>query len=262
MPMQNYTAAQVLESKALFNGLVHLLDLSFANDTLTNWLFRDHSRQEYLKRLKYYHRYLLGAALRSGASTTVISDDTDVVLSQTPASLPSRSNIKAIAVLISPSGNTSFDSPFTHIRAGLLSFLWHGRFKVMSSFLGEFVPKLNAMISDMYPAPNQHKKHEQWHLLFLATHPDCQGQGLGKKLLLECQRVVAEFTLKERMLGKEVGPLYLESSTLGSRRLYKRVGFVDQAEMAYGTCEEGEAIATNGNGNVVGGRLFALTWTP
>lgn len=74
--------------------------------------------------------------------------------------------------------------------------------------------------------------------------------------------MVTEFTLREKMLGKQVGPLYLESSSLGSKRLYNRVGFVDRAEMVYGKCKDGETATADEKGKMLGGRLFAMTWMP
>lgn len=53
MLIVTYTAAHVLapESTTLFNDLVCLLDLAFASDPVVNWLFKNYSNEEFLKKL-------------------------------------------------------------------------------------------------------------------------------------------------------------------------------------------------------------------
>lgn len=259
-----YTAAQVLapESSALFGELVHLLDLSFANDPMTNWLFKNYNHKQYLEKLTHYHRFLFRTALLSGATVITIRADTSNVVSQKSTNSRGETSYKAIAILIPPSGNTTFESIFTHFRAGIVSFAWNAGFAPTSRLMFDFVPKLNNMVAEMYPSPTQHLKREQWHLLTLAARPDCQGQGLGKKLMLECQAVVTEAALEAKMMGRYVSPLYLESSTVGSKRLYNRMGFVDRGSMKYGEVKEGETVSTDEDGKVSGAQMFALTWTP
>jgi ribosomal protein S18 acetylase RimI-like enzyme len=59
------------------------------------------------------------------------------------------------------------------------------------------------------------------HLVFIGTDPDRQGEGLGSELLRQ--------TLPR--LDRRGIPAYLEASTLKSRELYLRHGFVDMDEM-------------------------------
>jgi GNAT superfamily N-acetyltransferase len=59
------------------------------------------------------------------------------------------------------------------------------------------------------------------HLVFIGTDPDRQGEGLGSELLRR--------TLPR--LDRRGIPAYLEASTLRSRALYLRHGFVDMDEM-------------------------------
>lgn len=105
-----------------------------------------------------------------------------------------------------------------------------------------------------------------YHLLFLATHPDCQGQGLGRKLLGEIQSVVRNAEDAEGRKEKRV--VYLEASTRGSQRLYRRMGFVDRDEAVIGEYEEGEDAKhedVNGDGGqqqVKGSKMFGMTWSP
>lgn len=80
--------------------------------------------------------------------------------------------------------------------------------------------------------------------------------------MLECQGVVAEAALEAQKLGRYASPLYLESSTVGSKRLYNRLGFVDRGTMEYGKVNEGETVSTDMKGKVSGAKLFAMMWTP
>ena len=59
------------------------------------------------------------------------------------------------------------------------------------------------------------------HLVFIGTEPERQGEGVGSLLLRQ--------TLPR--LDRDGVPAYLEASTLRSRALYLRHGFVDMDEM-------------------------------
>lgn len=116
---------------------------------------------------------------------------------------------------------------------------------------------MSSLQDRIFSDPDQ--RHGFWHLLFLATHPESQGQGLGKKILAEFQDVV-----RRSEEGKKVkNPLYLEASSTGSKRLYQRVGFMEQGSLVYGDCrEKGGDLLVDENGKVNGGRMFGMVWTP
>lgn len=80
--------------------------------------------------------------------------------------------------------------------------------------------------------------------------------------MLECQEVVKDAALRSKRLGEYICPLYLESSTVGSKRLYNRMGFEDRGVMDYGAVKEGETVSHSEDGKVSGAKLFALMWTP
>lgn len=266
-----YTAAQLLspENKQLFDEFVCLMNLSFATDPMTNWLFKNASTHDkFMKKLTYYHRAMLRLALLSGARVIAIREEDDGIRScstqdsNIPTISKTRISFKAMSILIPPSGNKIFESTLAHLRAGLLPFALHAGFSPMARLLIGFMPKLEEMVSSLYPAPNEHRKHRQWHLLVLATRPDCQGQGLGGAIMLQCQEIVQDAALRSKRLGEYICPLYLESSTVGSKRLYNRMGFVDRGVMEYGTVKEGETVSHDEDGKVSGAKLFALMWTP
>ncbi|CAL8465934.1 g5470 [Coccomyxa elongata] len=63
------------------------------------------------------------------------------------------------------------------------------------------------------------KEHGSYIYVFLlGTKPECQGQGLGSALMSHLNSIADARGL----------PCYLESSSEGSRRLYKRHGYVDR----------------------------------
>lgn len=265
-----YSAAEVLAPQftQLFNGLVRLLDLSFANDPMTNWLFRNFDHDEFPKQLTRYHRLFLRASLLSGASIIVVKekkeDSSNLPVEKPTASIPSsgHTSFKAMTILIPPSGNKRFESALTHLRAGIIPFVWHAGFSPVFRLLGDLVPKTKKMLAEQYPAPNQHHKDDQWHLLVLAARPDCQGQGLGKTLILECQKIVTDEAQKSKSLGEYVCPLHIEASSEGSKRLYNRTGFVDTGSIEYGTVKKGENVSRDENGKVSGAKLYGLVWKP
>ena len=91
---------------------------------------------------------------------------------------------------------------------------------------------------------------EFYYLFFISTKEDCRGKGLGAVL-------VKRFQEKARNEGL---PIWLESTTKGSMRLYKRLGFETKREIVLG---EG-AVAANGDVEQGGSgvRIWAMIWEP
>lgn len=51
-------------------------------------------------------------------------------------------------------------------------------------------------------------------------------------------------------------PLCLESSSLASKRLYERVGFVQCGEMTYGDCKSEQDFTADETGRMLGGSFY------
>lgn len=269
--MQTYTAEQLLspEYADLLQEVVLLISHSFTEDPGTKWLFPSYTRSQYITALPFYMRFVVKAALGAHASVTIIKGDS---LSSGPDSearklssseleqiqLPLNSKIKALSILIPPHGNQIFSTPRNVLRAGFLSMLYHCGLTPIWKVLTEWAPAMEAMTARVYPDPAE--RHNHWHLLFLASHPYCQGQGLGKRLLNETQLVTKEAALR-RTEKARIAPLYLEASTTNSRRLYSRVGFREVDSMTYGKISEGADLNVV-DGQVLGARQFGMEWVP
>lgn len=271
MSLQIYSATQILrpDSQALLEEIILLISHAFTDDPGNRWLFNDHTRSQYIQQLPHFTRFLLMLALNAGANVTVIRDSNPITkrvsrneaktAEQLQIQLPQNATIKSLGVLIPPAGNAKFESAMNTVRSGLLTLPWYCGFGVLYKMMFNQVPAMMDMQKRMWPAPNSHKRHELWHLLILATHPDAQGQGLGKKILLEFQRIARESGPEEK--GGPM-PLYLESSSLGSKRLYERVGFEQRGEMTYGECRPNQAVNVDENDRIIGGRWYGMVWTP
>lgn len=267
--MQTYTAEQLLSPSHsdIFEEIVLLIAHSFTEDPGMRWTFNNFTRSQYISVLPANIRFLFKAALLSGAFVTAITNDDSSSPSTTAnkteepqqesIQLPSNSKIRAVGVLIPSSGNVTFESIWTFLKAGLLMVPFQIGFGPFYKSFTQIAGPMSALQDRIFSDPGQ--RHGFWHLLFLATHPDSQGQGLGKKILNEYQDMVGR---SEE--GKKVkNPLYLEASSTGSRRLYERVGFVQQGSLAYGDCrDKGGDLLIDEAGLVQGGRMFGMVWTP
>lgn len=78
--------------------------------------------------------------------------------------------------------------------------------------LGTRVPLATVAMRRM---ERRHPEQPHWYLSTLGVRPECQGRGLGSKLMFD---VLAR-------CDRDAMPAYLESSTEGSRALYERHGF-------------------------------------
>lgn len=273
--LQTYTAAELLapSSAELVEELVQLVTSSFTEDPGTKWLFTNHTQAQYLAALPHYFRTLTRAALLSDATVVVSRED----VGPAPSPSPPSTIIRAAAVLIPPHGNEKMNSIITALRAGFLSMVWHCGLGVMWKLLTQLVPAMEAMHARMFPDSAERGHH--FTLLFLGARPEMQGKGLGRELLLELQRFVAEEAAKTKRMMVDSGkdgkspsgkaslgsaPLYLEASTPTSKRLYARMGFVQRDTLAYGKLDEGNGkdLDIREDGEVIGGRMFAMIWSP
>lgn len=254
--MQRYTATQLLSPQ--YAGLVQeiesLLTLSFTNDPIHKWLFFSHSDSEYIRALQTYFRFLMRLSLLSDASVTVI------------ASEDKSSPIRAVSVLIPPHGHATFDSTISAIRSGVIGFFYQLGFTRVYRLMGKFLPNVHKMHDEIFP--DNSAKHNVYLLMFIGSRPDCKGQGLGRRLLLEDQAYVSANNAKAAeeaaAAGKEfhASPFYLESSSANSKRLYERVGFEHRATMTYGEAGEDDIARIAQDGKVLGGKQFAMFWFP
>lgn len=275
--LQTYTASQVLapSSSVLFEEVVQLITSSFTDDPGTKWLFTSHTQSEYVASLPHYFRFLVRAALQVGATIVVSREDAPSGSEEFSniASSPT-SRIQAAAILIPPSGNAKMNTTPNVLRAGFLGLIWRCGPRFIWKLLTGLVPAMEAVQVRMHPNPVERNHH--FTVLFLAARPDMQGKGLGRKILIELQRIVSEAAKATEIVkgapkdGKDgssslgPAPLYLEASTPTSKRLYERVGFVQQDTLIYGKLNEdnGKDLDIRDNGEVIGGRMFAMLWSP
>ncbi|KAK5045164.1 hypothetical protein LTR84_009497 [Exophiala bonariae] len=279
--LQIYTATQLLAptSRDIYDEVVEVISLSFAKDPGTRWLFQHLTEEQYMTAVPHYFQFLLQAALQVGAFVVVSREDAPGQSSTTPTSSNHHSKIQAVAVVIPPSGNAGMNSSMNALRAGFFGLVWHCGVRMIWTLLTQLLPAMEALEKRLHP--NGAERHHHFTLLALAARPEMQGKGLGKTLLIELQRIVSEAAGKtvfgqaaaEVDSGKErqaagssrgPAPLYLEASTPSSKRLYERVGFVARDTLVYGTLDEqaGKDLVIKEDGEVVGGRMFAMFWSP
>lgn len=298
--LQTYTSSQLLapSSSNILEEVIEVITLAFTEDPATKWLFTNHKRPQYLTAIPHYFRFLVFASLQAGAIVVVSREDPKPTSNEEPAPAPSASSptpltgkIQAAAITILPSGNAKMGSYLNALRAGFLGVVWHCGLGVIWRLFTQLLPAMEALEARLYPNPADRGHH--YTLLFLGARPGMQGKGLGKTLLLELQRIVSEAAAAEAPEAtaaadgtgkngksdsttatnatittgpKRLGPapLYLEASTPTSKRLYERVGFVTRDTTVYGKLDEqqGKDIDIRENGEVVGGRMFAMFWSP
>ena len=259
--METLTAHQLLEpeNSHLVEELSLLITSSFTKDPGTRYIFNNISGQKYIKTIKIYFRWLVRSCLYAGCTVTIIKRDSpqrQAVNQPTEPQVdfPPGATIRAAAITFPPGGLDKFESPITSIRAGFLGNVWTCGFSPMYKMFTQIMPEMEKAKKATFP---DGVKAKFWMIMFLASHPDSQGQGFGKTLLEEVQRQVVEADN-----GKDSLPLYLESSSRGSQRLYRKVGFEDKYELSYGDLQEGDDWSYDKAGKIVGGKMFAMLWTP
>lgn len=291
--LQTYTSSQLLapSSSDILEEVVEVITLAFTEDPATKWLFSNHKRSQYLAAIPHYFRFLVFASLQVGSIVVISREDPKPASNEEPAAAPPppppTGRIQAASITILPSGNAKMGSYLNAFRAGFLGVIWRSGLGVIWRLLTQMLPAMEALEARLYPNPAERGHH--YTLLFLGARPGMQGKGLGKTLLLELQRIVSEAAAAETAEAiaavdaagingksgsttpstsgpKSLGPapLYLEASTPTSKRLYERVGFVTRDTTVYGKLNEqqGKDIDIRENGEVVGGRMFAMFWSP
>lgn len=87
-----------------------------------------------------------------------------------------------------------------------------------------------------------------YYVFFIGTRADCRGKGLGQALLAEVMELA----------GQEGRSVWLEATTVESRRLFLRMGFVDVEEVVMGRGKVGPGGYENVGGPGV--RLWCMVW--
>lgn len=255
--MKTYTAQELLskENNQLLNEICLTIALSFLEDPNTLYIFNSHDRKSLVSSLHFSFGTLVKAALVSDARLALIGDeDTQPSSGKAPyQKLPCTSPIRCVGILVPPGNYPKLNSLWTFIRSGGLFLPFKTGFQPLYKFVTEQGPVMEAMHKRVFGDISDH-----WYLVVLATHPDAQGQGLGGRMLKEFQRAAVEAVEGQ---NEKVKPIYLESSSRGSQRLYRRCGFVDCDEYTYGKIEQGEDVVRDGKGRVIGGRAFGMIWT-
>jgi ribosomal protein S18 acetylase RimI-like enzyme len=168
-------------------ALAHVLARAFADDPVTAWLFPDDaSRLEGIGRF-FSDLYVPRIAL--GRDEFYADDDLRGVADWTPPGMGHMSALDSLRLL------------------PRMAVLFGGR-----------LPRALKVLSYM---ESQFPKRPHWHLTFLGTAPEYQGQGIGSALM---RQMLDRF-------DREGTPAYLEASTTRSRALYLRHGFVVMNEM-------------------------------
>jgi GNAT superfamily N-acetyltransferase len=104
-----------------------------------------------------------------------------------------------------------------------------------------------------FPRRKQLSSPAYWYLFILGTEPSRQGQGLGGTMLEHLKDHVKKSSQPHL-------PLWLESSSEGSRKLYKRHGFEDVDEMTLGIGVVGPDGRAKKGGEGV--KTWGMIWRP
>ena len=151
------------------------------------------------------------------------------------------SNWESCMIVLPPGGGVG--NPFTLLQSGLVGLLRKVGLTCVKRMLGEFEGAAKKARKR-----GLRKGEVPYYLFFIGTRADRQGQGLGGALLEEvCERA-----------GREGRSVWVESTSRGSWRLFRRMGFVDVEEVVLGKGKVGEA----GYGQVGGPgvTLWTMVW--
>jgi hypothetical protein len=161
------------------------------------------------------------------------------------------------------------DNPITALQAGFLGVIRKLGFKGSKRIMIEF-PSLTAARKKAHLVPLTKRYH---YLFFLGCATAAQGKGLGGAVLKRTQdRILASgpnastITLPPGDTPLEFLPIWLESSSLGSKRLYERCGFRQVGEdciLAKGTHHgDGRPVSGEMKGKGEGVRIYPMIWVP
>ena len=239
--IRTYSAQELSSSKNahIVDNLTSLTTLAFLGDPLARYIFNSRSEARFKKSSSRFWNMLIKAAIICDAQAIVMIDD-------------KTQEVQCLGLLLSPGKHPQFEASSTTVRAGGLLVPFTGGFRPALKWAGELNSAMHSMYKRVYGDDEDH-----WYLFLLATRPDAQNRGFGRRILEEVQRVAIEAAD-----GGVVKEIYLESSSRGNQRLYRRCGWVDRDEYTYGKVEDGQDVATDGQGRSTGGRCFGMVWRP
>lgn len=123
----------------------------------------------------------------------------------------------------------------------------------MGRFQREYVEPVARAKASVFPS----KQTPYYYLSHIGTLDTARGQGLAPALIR---------SLQERAQGEGL-PIWLESSSQGSRKVYLRCGFVDVEvegrvgiKMGVGRCDERGEVATGEEAKGV--EIYPMVWWP
>ncbi|OBT94469.1 hypothetical protein VE01_07244 [Pseudogymnoascus verrucosus] len=151
------------------------------------------------------------------------------------------SNWESCMIVLPPGKGVG--NPFTLLQSGLAGLLRKVGLTCVKRMLGEFegAAKKSRKVGLA-------KGEVPYYVFFIGTRADRQGRGLGTALMEEvCERA-----------GREGRSVWIESTSEGSARLFRRLGFVDVEEVVLGKGKVGEA----GYGQVDGPgvKMWTMVW--
>jgi ribosomal protein S18 acetylase RimI-like enzyme len=137
------------------------------------------------------------------------------------------------------------DNPWTLVPAGFLQVLWKLGIAGCNRMLREFEPAVTAMRRQELGDSTHF-----YYLFLIATRDDARGRGLSSALIRKLQERAAQ----------ENAPVWLEATTVGSARLYTKLGFKSVGKVILG-----EGVAAADGSREKGGSgvpVDCMVWRP
>ncbi|KFY70468.1 hypothetical protein V499_09143, partial [Pseudogymnoascus sp. VKM F-103] len=200
----------------LIHPAVTLLAPIFETDPLITYFLNGLTREErnaYLP--KYFTILLTAAGMNKGSFYHTDELDSNPPFSVPSSGSPQKGGKVAVShpwrstIVLLPPGS-SIDNPLTMLPSGLPSVLLKLGLRGVRKMLFEFEGACKSARK-----AGLRKGEDPYYIFFVGTAAAHQGQGIGGELVKEVLR-------KAQGEGKTV---WLEATTGGSRRLYKRLGF-------------------------------------
>lgn len=212
----------------------------FKTDPVMNYLL--HTMQAE-KRIAYFPRYLL-QLMKSAAVNYARFDEAWLSEQSSDPKAPPTSS----AVWMPPGRRV--DSLRSYVQPTFWQMLIDCGIPAIKRMLGDFQEKANrAKRMGLVNADGSRIK-AYWYLFFLSTDPKGRGKGLAGELIRGMQASCEE----------QVLPIWLESTTANSHRLYLKLGFKDVDTWILGSGEvDTDGITKKGGEGV---RIWAMVWFP